>query len=53
LHATLEINQQAFDASVSKGLAAVDSLEIKALAAAIVIALLCFLGLAPRIREYA
>ena len=53
LLATLEINQKAFDASVSKGLAAVASLEIKALVAAIVIALLCFLGLAPRIREYA
>lgn len=53
LLATLAINQRAFDASVSKGLAAVGSLETKAIVAAIVIALLCFLGLAPRIREYA
>ena len=53
LLATLEINQKAFDASVSKGLSAVNSLEITALIVAIVIALLCLLGLAPRIREYA
>jgi hypothetical protein len=53
LLATLEINQKAFDASVSKGLSAVGSLEVKALVAVFVIALLCFLGLAPRIREYA
>jgi hypothetical protein len=53
LLATLDINQKAFDASVDKGLSAVSALEIKALLVAIVIALLCFLGLAPRIREYA
>jgi hypothetical protein len=53
LLATLDINQRAFDASVDTGLSAVSALEIKALVAAIVIALLCFLGLAPRIREYA
>jgi hypothetical protein len=53
LLATLDINQKAFDASVDKGLSAVSALEIKALVVAIVIALLCFLGLAPRIREYA
>jgi hypothetical protein len=53
LLATLDINQKAFDASVDKGLSAIGSLEIKALAVAIVIALLCFAGMAPRIREYA
>jgi len=51
--ATLDINQKAFDASVDKGLSAVSALEVEALVVAIVIALLCFLGLAPRIREYA
>jgi len=53
LLATLDINQTAFDASVTKGLSAVGALEIKAIAVAIVIALLCFAGMAPRIREYA
>jgi hypothetical protein len=53
LLATLDINQQAFDASVNQGLAAVSGLEIKALVAALAIALLCVLGMAPRIREYA
>ena len=53
LLATLDINQRAFDASVDQGLATVSALEVKALVAAILIALLSFLGLAPRIREYA
>jgi hypothetical protein len=53
LLATLDINQKAFETSVDKGLSAVAALEVKALAAAIAIALLCFVGIAPRIREYA
>jgi len=52
LLATLEINQNAFHASVESGLSAVRYLEIKALIVAILIAALAFLGLAPRIREY-
>jgi hypothetical protein len=52
LLSTLDINQKAFDAAVASGLSAVGALEIKALAAAILLALLSFLGMAPRIREY-
>lgn len=52
LGATLNINQSAFDAAVGKGLAAMDSLEIKASGLAAAIAVLMFLGLAARISEY-
>jgi hypothetical protein len=49
---TLEINQSAFDEAVEKGLTGVSGLEIKASVVAVLIAVLVFLGLAGRIREY-
>jgi hypothetical protein len=52
LGATLEINQGAFDAAVGKGFSVLDGLEIKVSVLAAVIAILMFLGLAGRIREY-
>ena len=52
LGATLHINQAAFDEAVANGLSAVQGLELDLSVAAAVIALLGFLGLAPRIREY-
>jgi hypothetical protein len=52
LGATLDINQSAFDIAVAKGLSVLDWLEIKASVTAVLIAVLMFLGLAGRIREY-
>jgi hypothetical protein len=52
LGATLQINQTAFDGAVGKGFAALDGMEIKASVLVVAMALLIFLGLAPRIREY-
>ena len=52
LGATLEINQKAFTAAVESGFEALDGLEVKLSVAAGGIAVLIFLGLAPRIREY-
>jgi HAMP domain-containing protein len=52
LGATLDINQNAFEEAVGKGLSVLDWLEIKASVAAAAIAVLLFLGLAARIREY-
>jgi hypothetical protein len=52
LGATLKINQDAFDKAVVDGLSAVSGMEWKASIAAILIAILIVLGLAPRIREY-
>ncbi len=52
LGATLDINQQAFDAAVADGFAALNGLAIKAAVAVVLIGVLTFLGLAPRIREY-
>jgi hypothetical protein len=52
LGGTLEINQKAFEEAVGNGLTALEGLEIKLAVAAAVIAVLVFLGLASRIREY-
>ena len=49
---TLDINQSAFDGSVDRGLSGLAGLEIKAALVAAVVAVLVFLGLAGRIREY-
>jgi hypothetical protein len=52
LGATLDINQSAFDAAVAEGFSALSGMEIKASVLAVVIAVLIFLGLAARIKEY-
>jgi len=52
LGATLDINQSAFDAAVRQGIAAFDGFDVKLSALAVAIAVLIFLGLAVRIREY-
>jgi hypothetical protein len=52
LGATLDINQAAFDAAVRKGLNALEGLEIKLSVLAAAGAVLIFLGLSVRIREY-
>jgi hypothetical protein len=52
LGATLDINQAAFESAVSKGFSALDGLEIQVSVMAAAIAVLIFLGLAGRIREY-
>jgi hypothetical protein len=52
LGATLDINQGAFDEAVQQGLSTLVGLEIKVSAMAAAIAVLAFLGLAARIREY-
>ena len=49
---TTAINQQAFETAVDRGFSALSGLELKTAAVAIAIAVLIFLGLAPRIREY-
>jgi len=50
---TLKINQDAFDTAVQDGLDAVQGLDIKAMVVTALTALLAFLGLGARIREYA
>jgi len=52
LATTLDINQHAFDASVSQGLSALSGLEIASSIMIAFTAALVILGLAPRIREY-
>ena len=52
LSATLDINQAAFDAAVRNGLAEFDRFDLKFSAMAAAIAVLIFLGVAARIREY-
>ncbi len=52
LGATLDINQSAFDAAVHNGLSEFDRFDLKFSAMAAAIAVLIFLGLAVRIREY-
>jgi hypothetical protein len=52
LGATLDINQKAFDAAVEKGLGALDGMEIRLFIVAAAIAVLMFLGLGVRIKEY-
>lgn len=52
LDATLSINQNAFEGAVQSGLATLHAAEIKASLTAVLIAVLVFLGFAPRIREY-
>ena len=49
---TLAVNQRAFDTAVDSGFDALSHFEAKAAATAIVIVLLVFAGLAPRIAEY-
>jgi hypothetical protein len=49
---TLDVNQAAFDAAVKRGEQDVAGFEVIAPVAALVIALLSWLGLRPRIREY-
>lgn len=49
---TLEINQQAFNAAVSRGFEALSYFELKAALIALLIAALCFYGLQQRIQEY-
>jgi len=53
LLATLSINRKIFDTSVEKGLSPLRDLEIATSIAAALIALCVWLGLAPRLREYA
>ncbi len=50
---TLEVNQSAFDASVGRGLDALDGLGTWAALTAGAISLAAYLGLRPRLREYA
>ncbi len=52
LEKTLLINQTAFDQSVQEGLAGLQAGEVKASVMLVAIAVLIFLGFAPRIREY-
>jgi len=49
---TLAVNQRAFDEAVDTGFSALSHFEAKAAAAAALIVLLVFAGLAPRIAEY-
>ena len=49
---TLAVNQRAFDDAVNTGSSALSHFEAKAAAAAALIVLLVFAGLAPRIAEY-
>ena len=49
---TLAVNQRAFDTAVDSGFDALSHFEAKAAAAALLILLLVFAGLAPRIAEY-
>ena len=49
---TLAINEKEFDQAVDEGLAAVAHLDVMAAIAAVLIAILTFFGLKPRIREY-
>jgi hypothetical protein len=49
---TLMVNQEAFDAAVERGFVDVAGFEIAAPAAAFLIALLGWVGLRPRLREY-
>ncbi len=52
LIATVNLNQRVFDQSIAKGNAALAGLGLKLSAAMVLIAILCVVGLAPRIREY-
>jgi hypothetical protein len=49
---TLEINQDAFDASVKDGFALLKSFDIKATVFTVITVMLCMLGPLQRIREY-
>ena len=49
---TLAINQSAFDRAVRNGTDALSNLDVKAASVALIVAVLVFVGLAPRIREY-
>ncbi len=53
LDKTLDINQRQFDAAVARGFKDVDRFEISAPVVAFLISFLAWLGLRPRIREYA
>lgn len=53
LSRTLDINQQAFDASVPAGFAALNGLTAQTVIIVGMIAILAFLGFRPRLREYA
>ena len=50
---TLTINQSAFDASVGQGLSATDGLQTWSAVAVTIIAVAAFVGLRPRLKEYA
>ena len=50
---TLKINDDAFQAAVQRGFAALNGFEVLAPLAALAVALLSFVGLLPRLREYA
>ncbi len=52
LDRTLAINQRAFDEAVSHGIGALGNLEPLAGGCGVLVAVLVFFGLAPRIREY-
>jgi hypothetical protein len=52
LQATLDINQKAFENAVRRGLDAVKPLDLVSAACAVLVALLTFLGIGQRIREY-
>lgn len=52
LQKTLDINQKAFERSVSAGFEELAGLDTRAALAMAVVALLVYLGLMPRIREY-
>ena len=49
---TLDINQRAFDDSVKKGFTTLSGYETQAAVVSVLIALLTFLGMYKRIREY-
>jgi hypothetical protein len=53
LDQTLDVNQKAFDTAVARGFADADRFEITAPIVAFLISVLAWLGLRPRIREYA
>ena len=53
LEKTLQINDKEFKAAVAHGFAALNGFEVTAPLAALAVALLSFVGLLPRLREYA
>ena len=50
---TLAVNQQAFDGCVAQGFAALDGLSAAAATTAVAVAVAAYIGLRPRLKEYA